>query len=148
MSSFLWLQLATEFPEAALFQPLVLPIILLVAYKEDLKESCVPGFFVVFGSTPLPLQVKYALASIMYKSKRNSKRKGKEDALYSWRKEEANAFVIFSWNLLQNMISGIISSNLPPFLSKFCIQCVESCWRPYSAGVLHSVCVYVTRFKT
>jgi hypothetical protein len=26
--------------------------------------------------------------------------------------------------------------------------CVESCWRPYSAGVLQSVCVYVTRFKT
>jgi hypothetical protein len=70
-----------------------------------------------------------------------------------WRKEENNAYVTFSWNILQDMLSGIVSSSTLLFLTKFMqTVCgggggggVESFWR-HILQIFYTL--YVTRFRT
>ncbi len=75
-----------------------------------------------------------------------------------WFQEKANAFVIFSWNLLQNMFSGIFSSSTLPPVTQYSIQYADCMWRENGWGwvvleaifcrILHCVCDQIKNYKT
>jgi hypothetical protein len=59
-----------------------------------------------------------------------------------WFQEKANAFVIFSWNLLQDMFSGIFSSSILPPSTVYSMQTV------WERGVLSRVGDHILQDST